>query len=115
MAAWLGCSPGSGHRRGWARFWRTFTFGNVRQLDAVASRLLSNLATQTPILAGADQVIFVDIDDTVRETYGYAKPATGYGYCGVNGLNALVGAASTPVAAGGGHQLAAAPGCGQLR
>src|SRR5690625_2240956 len=80
-------------------FLRTFTFGNVRQLDAVASRLLSNLGTHTPVLAGADQLAFVDIDDTVRETYGYAKQASGYGYSGVNGLNALIGVASTPIAA----------------
>jgi hypothetical protein len=54
-------------------FLRSFSFGHVRQLDAVASRLLVNLASHTPILAGADQVAFVDVDDTVRETHGYAK------------------------------------------
>ena len=33
-------------------FLRTFTFGHVRQLDAVASRLLINLAAQAPVLPG---------------------------------------------------------------
>jgi hypothetical protein len=54
-----------------------FTFGHVRQLDAVAARFLVRLATATPILAGADQITFLDIDDTVRATYGYAKQGTG--------------------------------------
>src|SRR5665213_2375072 len=34
-------------------FLRTFTFGHVRQLDAVASRLLINLAAHAPLLPGA--------------------------------------------------------------
>ena len=34
-------------------FLRTFTFGHVRQLDAVASRLLINLSKATPLLPGA--------------------------------------------------------------
>ena len=34
-------------------FLRTFTFGHVRQLDAVASRLLISLAAQAPLLPGA--------------------------------------------------------------
>ena len=38
---------------------------------------------------------FVDIDDTIRSTYGYAKQGTGYGYSGVKGLNAFLATAST--------------------
>jgi hypothetical protein len=56
-------------------FLRTFTFGHVRQLDAVASRLLINLCRHAPLLPGADKLAYVDIDDTVRQTYGYAKQA----------------------------------------
>ena len=33
-------------------FLRAFAFGHVRQLDAVASRLLAGLAGRTPVLAG---------------------------------------------------------------
>src|SRR5438876_1911717 len=33
-------------------FLRAFSFGHVRQLDAVASRLLEGLAARTPLLAG---------------------------------------------------------------
>ena len=43
-------------------FLRAFTFGHVRQLDAVASRLLVNLAARAPLLVGADQVAYLDID-----------------------------------------------------
>jgi hypothetical protein len=80
-------------------FLRLFTFGHVRQLDAVAARLLARLARTTPVLAGAEQVAFVDLDDTVRQTYGYAKQGAGRGYSGVNGLNALLAVISTPIAA----------------
>ncbi|MDN5896893.1 MAG: IS1380 family transposase [Nocardioides sp.] len=84
---------------------RGYTFGHVRQLDAVASRLLRGLASRVPgLLAGAEAVAYVDIDDTIRATYGYAKQATGYGYSGVKGLNAQVATLSTlqaaPVIAG---------------
>jgi hypothetical protein len=80
-------------------FLRSFTFGHVRQLDAVASRFLARLAGVTPLLPGADQVAFLDVDDTVRETHGYAKQGAGYGYSGVKGLNALLATVSTPTAA----------------
>ena len=35
-------------------FLRAFTFGHVHQLDAVASRWLTNLAAVAPIMAGID-------------------------------------------------------------
>jgi hypothetical protein len=78
-------------------FLRTFTFGHVRQLDAVAARLLVNLAGHTPLLLGADQVAYIDVDDTVRGTYGYHKQGAGRGYTGVKGLNALIATVSTPL------------------
>ena len=80
-------------------FLRTFTFGHVRQLDAVASRFLTGLAARAPILAGGDQVTYVDVDDTIRETHGYQKQGVGYGYSGVKGLNALIATISTPLSA----------------
>ncbi len=80
-------------------FLRLFTFGHVRQLDAVAARLLTRLAAATPILGGAEQVTFLDIDDTLRQTYGYAKQGAGRGYTGVKGLNALLATLSTPLSA----------------
>ncbi len=80
-------------------FLRAFTFGHVRQLDAVASRLLVNLSGQAPLLAGAPELAFVDVDDTLKQTYGYAKQAAGRGYTGVKGLNALLATVSTPASA----------------
>ena len=43
--------------------------------------------------------MFVDIDDTVRQTYGYAKQGAGRGYTGIKGLNALLAVVSTPTSA----------------
>jgi Transposase DDE domain group 1 len=80
-------------------FLRLFRFGHVRQLDAVAAALLTRLAAATPVLPDADQVVLVDIDDTVRQTYGYAKQGAGRGYTGVKGLNALLAVVSTPLSA----------------
>lgn len=80
-------------------FLRAFTFGHVRQLDAVAAGLLTRLVTATPVLPDVDQVVLVDIDDTVRQTYGYTKQGAGRGYTGIKGLNALLAVVSTPLSA----------------
>ena len=82
-------------------FLRAFTFGHVRQLDAVASRFLTRLGTQAPLVAGVGSAtgsggrVLVDIDDTIIEVHGYAKQGSGYGYSGVRGLNALLATVST--------------------
>jgi hypothetical protein len=78
---------------------RTFTFGHVLQLQAVSRRLLANLTGHAPLLVGADAISFLDIDDTMKATYGYAKQGAGYGYNGVKGLNALLGTVTTPTGA----------------
>jgi len=80
-------------------FLRTFTFGHVRQLDSIAATLLAELAHRTPLLAVGEQVAYVDVDDTVKATYGYAKQGAGFGYSGVKGLNALIATVSTPLSA----------------
>jgi hypothetical protein len=80
-------------------FLRSFAFGHVRQLDAVAARLVADLAGQVPLLPDAGQFAYLDVDDTIRATYGYAKQGAGYGYSGVKGLNALIAALSTPSSA----------------
>ena len=74
-----------------------FTFGHVRQLDAVASRFLGNLATQVPLFGspGTEDLVYVDLDDTIVEVHGYQKQGSWYGYSGVRGLNALLAIAST--------------------
>jgi hypothetical protein len=80
-------------------FLRSFTFGHVRLLDAVASRLLVSLAGRAPLLPGAAQLAYLDVDDTLRQTYGYAKHGAGRGYTGIKGLNALLAVVSTPSSA----------------
>jgi hypothetical protein len=84
-------------------FLRAFTFGHVRQLGAVAAGFLVALAQMVPLLTGHDDhrdaVTWLDVDDTMRELYGYAKQGVGYGYNKVKGLNALLGIVSTAVSA----------------
>lgn len=86
-------------------FLRSFTFGHVRQLDAVASRFLRGLAENTPVVAGINTGrVLVDIDDSIIEVHGHGKQGSGYGYSGVRGLNSLITtvttATSAPVIAG---------------
>ena len=81
-------------------FLRAFTFGHVRQLDAVASRFLTNLAAQggqaAPVLGdGTGARVLVDVDDTIIEVHGHAKQGAGFGYSGVRGLNALLATVTT--------------------
>jgi hypothetical protein len=75
-------------------FLRSFRFGHVRQLDAVAARFLAGLAARSPLVAGAGTVL-VDVDDTIIEVHGYAKQGAGFGYSKVRGLNALLATAAS--------------------
>ncbi len=68
-------------------FLRAFTFGHVRQLDAVASRFLLALAGLTRLLSTTNTVnsdhagyALVDVDDTIIEVHGHAKQGAGFGY-----------------------------------
>lgn len=78
-------------------FLRSFTFGHVRQVDAVASRFLLALGDHTDVLGdGQDTgMVMVDLDDTIIEVHGYQKQGAAFGYSGVRGLNALLAAVST--------------------
>src|SRR3982750_2383338 len=78
-------------------FLRAFTFGHVRQVDAVASRVLINLARDTPLLGarGAARTVMVDLDDTVVEVHGYGKQGASFGYSGVRGLNVVLATVAT--------------------
>lgn len=77
-------------------FLRVFTFGHVRQGDAVASRFARNLAEQTTVLGNADDTgrVLVDLDDTVVEVHGHRKQGAAFGYSRVRGLNALLATVS---------------------
>ena len=81
-------------------FLRSFTFGHVRQLDAVASRALANLAEVVPgLLAGGDGLVMLDVDDTVKPVFGAAKQGAEHGYTKIRGLNAQLATISTSQAA----------------
>ena len=87
-------------------FLRSFTWGNVRQLGAAGRELLAELARLTPLLPGADQLAFVDIDSMQRRVYGHKKQGAAFGHTKISGktvlvrgLNALAATICTPVAA----------------
>ncbi|WP_299450955.1 IS1380 family transposase [uncultured Serinicoccus sp.] len=82
-------------------FLRAFTFGHVRQGDAVASRFTLAMAEQSGLLgkAGDTGTVLLDMDDTIVEVHGYAKQGAGFGYTGVRGLNALLATVTTDQAA----------------
>ena len=55
-------------------FLRQFSFGHVRQLDAVSSRFLCALAGETSLVGGIDTGrVLVDIDDSIIEVHGHGK------------------------------------------
>jgi hypothetical protein len=60
-------------------FLRAFRFGHVRQLDAVAARVVAALTRQVPIISTGEPVTYLDMDDAIRATFGYAKQGAGYG------------------------------------
>jgi hypothetical protein len=61
-------------------FLRSFTWGNVRQLDAAARRLLAGLASAAPLLPGADVLAFIDMDSMQKRVYGHKKQGAGFGH-----------------------------------
>jgi hypothetical protein len=80
-------------------FLRGFTFGHVRQVDAVAARTLTGLAQAAPLLPGIQTSCLIDIDDTVKGVYGPGKQGAEFGYTKIRGLNAQLATISTAEAA----------------
>jgi hypothetical protein len=69
-------------------FLRSFTFGHVRQLDAV-----SRDALQRAWAAGmgpGKSDLTMDLDSTICEAYGLAKQGVGFGYTRVRGYHPLL-------------------------
>ncbi len=69
-------------------FLRSFTFGHIRQLDAVLSRTLGRVWA-----AGAgpgDAPLVIDLDSTICEVHGKQKQAAGYGYTKKLGYHPLI-------------------------
>jgi hypothetical protein len=91
-------------------FLRAFTFGHVRQLDAVAARFLVALAGLVRLLGAPAGPVnpdtvrgfaLLDVDDSIIEVHGHAKQGAGFGYSGVRGLNALLATLTTATSAPG--------------
>jgi hypothetical protein len=87
-------------------FLRSFTWGNVRQLEQAGRELLAELARAVPLLPGAQALAFVDIDAMQRRVYGHKKQGAAFGHTKiqgktvlVRGLNTLAATVSTPQAA----------------
>jgi hypothetical protein len=85
---------------------RSFTWGNVRQLEMVNRLLLGELARRAPLLPGREQLAFVDIDAMQKRVYGRRKQGAAFGHTKiqgksllVRGLNALAATISTPLGA----------------
>ena len=58
---------------------RSYTWGNVRQLEAVNRQLLAELAARAPLLPGKDVLAFVDIDSMQKRVYGHQKQGARFG------------------------------------
>jgi hypothetical protein len=87
-------------------FLRALAWGNARQVEKVNRAMLGRLASHTPLLPGADQLAFIDIDSTQKRIFGPAKQGAGFGHTKISGksvlvrgLNALIATVSTPFAA----------------
>src|SRR2546429_4506912 len=85
---------------------RSYTWGNVLQLEKAGRELLGRLSRQAPLLPGADVLAFIDIDSAQKRVYGHQKEGARFGHTKiqgksvlVRGLNALIGTVSTPLAA----------------
>ena len=85
---------------------RSYSWGNVRQLEMVNRQLLGELVRQAPLLPGKETLAFIDIDAMQKRVYGHKKQGAGFGHTKiqgksllVRGLNALAATISTPLGA----------------
>jgi hypothetical protein len=77
---------------------RAFTHGHVLQLVAVLRAMLINLARCTPVVTGARDMTFVDIDSLLRRVYGHRKRGARFGSAKIGGYPVLLRGLSPLVA-----------------
>ena len=78
-------------------FLRSFTHGHALQLHAVHRRFLGALAAHTPLLPGAGEKAFIDVDSTHKRVYGRTKQGAEYGrFKGIRTLHPLLATLCTP-------------------
>ncbi|MGH3197010.1 MAG: IS1380 family transposase, partial [Streptosporangiaceae bacterium] len=85
---------------------RSYTWGNVSQLEKAGREFLIALSGQAPLLPGADTLAFIDIDSMQKRVYGHHKQGARFGHTKiqgksllVRGLNTLAAVVSTPLSA----------------
>ena len=85
---------------------RSYTWGNVSQLEKAGREFLAELARRAPLLPGAETLAFIDIDSMQKRVYGHQKQGARFGHTKiqgksllVRGLNALAAVVSTPLSA----------------
>jgi hypothetical protein len=85
---------------------RSYTWGNVSQLEKAGREFLIALAGEAPLLPGAQTLAFIDIDSMQKRVYGHSKQGARFGHTKiqgksllVRGLNALAAVISTPLSA----------------
>jgi Transposase DDE domain group 1 len=75
---------------------RSFTHGNVRQLDAVSRELRVRLWAAGAGPHRRDRRLFVDGDSTILRAYGAAKQGVSFGYTKVRGYHPLLATVTEP-------------------
>jgi hypothetical protein len=70
-------------------FLRCFTFGHVRQLDAVADRVLQRVWSLGAGPAPGEALV-IDVDSTITEVHGHHKQGAAYGYTRQLGYHPLL-------------------------
>jgi len=75
---------------------RSFTLGNVRQLDAVSRQVRVRLWAAGVGPHRLDGRLFIDADSTIAQAYGPAKQGVSFGYTKVRGYHPLIAAVTEP-------------------
>ena len=83
---------------------RSYTWGNVSQLEKAGREFLARLAREAPLLPGAGTLAFIDIDSMQKRVYGHQKQGARFGHTKIQGE---IAAGEGPERAGRGGQHAA--------
>ena len=71
---------------------RSYTWGNVAQLEKAGQEFLARLAGQAPLLPGAEVLAFIDIDSMQKRVYGHKKHGARFGHTKIQGNRCWSGA-----------------------
>jgi hypothetical protein len=68
---------------------RSYTWGNVAQLEKASREFLAELARQSPLLPGAETLAFIDVDSMQKRVYGHMKQGARFGHTKIQGKSLL--------------------------